>query len=52
MLVNVTVSEKMKYEYGNDKEIADRIESLDKKYAGSGRVLIRPSGTENRNNFV
>ncbi|MBN2879543.1 MAG: phosphoglucosamine mutase [Clostridia bacterium] len=47
VLVNVTVSEKKKHEYGNDKEIADRIDSLDKKYAGSGRVLIRPSGTEN-----
>jgi len=47
VLVNVTVSEKMKHEYGNDKEIADRIDSLDEKYAGSGRVLIRPSGTEN-----
>jgi len=27
-------------------EIADAIAELDKKFAGEGRVLIRPSGTE------
>ena len=27
-------------------EIAEAIEALDRKFAGEGRVLIRPSGTE------
>ena len=27
-------------------EIAEAIAALDKKFAGEGRVLIRPSGTE------
>ena len=27
-------------------EIADAIDTLNKKFAGEGRVLIRPSGTE------
>lgn len=27
-------------------EIADAIDALNKKFAGEGRVLIRPSGTE------
>jgi phosphoglucosamine mutase len=27
-------------------EIAEAIEELEKKFAGEGRVLIRPSGTE------
>ena len=27
-------------------EIADAIAELDRKFAGEGRVLIRPSGTE------
>ena len=27
-------------------EIAEAIETLEKKFAGEGRVLIRPSGTE------
>ena len=27
-------------------EIADAIQELEKKFAGEGRVLIRPSGTE------
>ena len=29
-----------------DPEIAQAIEDLNKKFAGDGRVLIRPSGTE------
>ena len=27
-------------------EVADAIKALEKKFAGEGRVLIRPSGTE------
>ena len=29
-----------------NKDIADAISKLEQKFAGAGRVLIRPSGTE------
>ena len=32
--------------YKEDKEILENIEKLEKEFAGNGRVLIRPSGTE------
>ena len=35
-----------KYDYKEDKEIKNEIEKLEKEFAGQGRVLIRPSGTE------
>ena len=38
--------EKEKYNYENDNEIKEAIEKLEKEFAGNGRVLIRPSGTE------
>ena len=45
-LVNAKVPNHKKESYMDYPEIADAIASLDKKFAGEGRVLIRPSGTE------
>lgn len=46
VLVNAKVSNDKKYNYEKDEEIKKRIDELDKEFAGNGRVLIRPSGTE------
>lgn len=46
VLVNAKVNSDKKYDYEKDPEIKERIEKLDKEFAGNGRVLIRPSGTE------
>ena len=46
VLVNAKVNSDKKYDYEKDKEIKNRIESLEKEFAGNGRILIRPSGTE------
>ena len=45
-LVNAKVPNHKKEKYMDYSEIADAIAELDKKFAGEGRVLIRPSGTE------
>lgn len=45
-LLNAKVPNHKKEHYMEYPEIADAIESLNKKFAGEGRVLIRPSGTE------
>lgn len=45
-LVNARVSNLKKEYYMDNKEIADAIAELEKKFDGAGRVLIRPSGTE------
>lgn len=45
-LVNAKVANHKKDRYMEFAEIADAIAALEKKYAGEGRVLIRPSGTE------
>lgn len=45
-LVNARVPNHKKEKYMDYPEIADAIAALDKKFAGEGRVLIRPSGTE------
>ncbi len=45
-LVNAKVSNLKKEYYLEDKEIAEAIEVLEKRFDGAGRVLIRPSGTE------
>lgn len=45
-LVNAKVPNHKKEKYMDYPEIADAIQKLDEKYAGEGRVLIRPSGTE------
>ena len=45
-LVNAKVSNQKKASYMEYSEIAEAIGELEKKFAGEGRVLIRPSGTE------
>lgn len=46
VLVNAKVDSSKKYDYDKDDEIKSAIEKLEKEFAGNGRVLIRPSGTE------
>ena len=46
VLVNAKVNVDKKSDYLKDSEIMAEIESLEKEFAGNGRVLIRPSGTE------
>ena len=46
VLVNAKVDSNKKYDYDKDKEIKDAIDKLEREFAGNGRVLIRPSGTE------
>ena len=45
-LLNAKVPNHKKEHYMDYPEIADAIAALNKKFAGQGRVLIRPSGTE------
>lgn len=46
ILINAKVNSDKKYDYEKNKEIKIAIEKLEKEFAGNGRVLIRPSGTE------
>ena len=46
VLINSKVNQDKKYDYEKDSEIKEAIEKLEKEFAGNGRVLIRPSGTE------
>ena len=46
ILVNAKVNSDKKYDYEKDEEIKTEIQKLEKEFAGNGRVLIRPSGTE------
>ena len=46
VLVNAQVANDKKYAYGKNSEIVSEIEKLERQFAGEGRVLIRPSGTE------
>ena len=45
-LVNAKVANHKKERYMEYPEIAEAIAALEEKFAGEGRVLIRPSGTE------
>lgn len=45
-LVNAKVANHKKEKYLEYPEVADAIKELEKRFAGEGRVLIRPSGTE------
>lgn len=45
-LVNAQVANHKKDKYLEYPQIAEAIAALEKKFAGEGRVLIRPSGTE------
>lgn len=46
VLVNAKVKLENRNSYKDNKEIVDEIEKIEAKFAGNGRVLIRPSGTE------
>jgi len=46
VLVNAKVNSNKKFDYEKDSEIKEHIEKLEKEFAGNGRVVIRPSGTE------
>ncbi len=46
VLVNAKVNTNKKYDYDKDNTIKEAIEELEREFAGKGRVLIRPSGTE------
>ncbi len=46
VLINARVDSNKKYDYEKNAEIKKAIEDLEKEFAGNGRVLIRPSGTE------
>lgn len=46
VLINAKVASDKKYDYDKDPEIKEKIQELEKEFAGNGRVLIRPSGTE------
>ena len=45
-LINAKVPNHKKHSYMEYPQIAKAIEELENKFAGEGRVLIRPSGTE------
>ncbi len=46
VLVGAKVDNSKKYDYLKDDIICSEIEKLEKMFEGTGRVLIRPSGTE------
>ena len=46
VLINAKVDSNKKYDYEKKEKIKTAIEKLEKEFAGNGRVLIRPSGTE------
>lgn len=46
VLVNAKVSNDNKKIFNKDSEVLDAIEAIEKELEGTGRVLIRPSGTE------
>ncbi len=46
VLINAKVNSDKKYDYKENEEIKAAIEKLENEFAGNGRVLIRPSGTE------
>ena len=46
VLINAKVKIENKDKYMKNKEIASACKALEKEFAGEGRVLIRPSGTE------
>lgn len=46
VLINVSVSNDKKKELNNDELILQSVRDAENKLAGSGRVLLRPSGTE------
>lgn len=47
ILINVKTTKEGKESYSKDKEISNLINECEKEIIGNGRILIRPSGTEN-----
>jgi phosphoglucosamine mutase len=47
VLVNAIVNKENKHAYLKDEEIKEKISDIESEFEGSGRVLVRPSGTEN-----
>ncbi len=46
VLINAKVNSSKKHDYEKDQTIRMAIQKLEEEFAGNGRVLIRPSGTE------
>lgn len=46
VLINAKVDSNKKYDFDKDAVIRSEIENAEKEFAGNGRVIIRPSGTE------
>lgn len=46
VLINVKVEDTEKYIFETDKDISDKIKSIEESLGNTGRVLVRPSGTE------
>ncbi|RVU53913.1 phosphoglucosamine mutase [Anaerosphaera multitolerans] len=46
VLVNAKVRSDLKNKYMDFEDIREKIENIEKKFKGNGRVVIRPSGTE------
>ncbi|MBU5464468.1 phosphoglucosamine mutase [Anaerotignum sp. MSJ-24] len=46
VLVNAKIKNEYKNTYMDNEEVSAAVHSLEKKFEGDGRVLIRPSGTE------
>ena len=46
VLVNAKVSNDKKYDFDKNEEVKKAMETIEEEFAGNGRVLIRPSGTE------
>ncbi len=46
VLLNARVKDEFKDHIMEDEQVKEQIKALDKLFAGKGRVLIRPSGTE------
>ena len=46
VLVNAKTKNEYKNTYMDNEEVSAAVHSLEKKFEGDGRVLIRPSGTE------
>lgn len=46
VLVNVTISNELKADAMDDREIAEKKQEIEERLNGNGRVLIRASGTE------
>lgn len=47
VMENVKVSQKGKDDYLNNAKIKEKIEEVNNKLNGDGRILVRASGTEN-----